>query len=173
VKPVGGKTSEYPFIQNDNMNNTFLYLFLAGGCITTLLSCGGQPKAESNQHEPEQQSVTAIQETRDYCFRQLTGKDTFRVQLHIEGSKVTGNMDNIPDQKDARRGNITGIISGDEIKAVWHFQQEGMNDSIPVAFKLTEEALMQRPSIVNPSSGREEPDTKAGYTISIPKVACN
>lgn len=153
------------------MRNAFLYLLLTGSTI--LLSCGDQPKAETNQQEAAQQPVTATPEAQDYCFRQLTGKDTFGVRLHIEGDKVTGDMDNIPDQKDARRGNLTGIITGDEIKAVWHFRQEGMVDSMRVAFKLTEEALKQRPSMVNPSSGREEPDTKADYTISIPKVDCD
>lgn len=153
------------------MSNTFLYLLLAG--ITTLLSCGDRSGAGTDQREAEQQPVTAIPETKDYCFRQLTGKDTFRVYLHIEGDKVTGDMDNIPDQKDARRGNITGVITGDEIKAVWHFQQEGMNDSIPVAFKLTKQALKQRTSVVNPSTGREEPTATADYTINIPKVDCN
>lgn len=120
----------------------------------------------------EQQTSSAKSEAKDYCFRQVTGKDTFRAHLHVEDGKVSGNMDNIPDQKDARRGSITGIIVGDEIKAVWHFQQEGMNDSISLNFKLTKNALKQRPSIVNQSSGREEPDTKADYTISIPKVDC-
>jgi hypothetical protein len=151
------------------MRNAFLYLFLAGSTI--LSSCGDQPNVETNQQEPAQ-PATVMPGAKDYCFRRVTGKDTFRVHLHVEDGTVSGNMDNIPDQKDARRGNITGVISGDEIKAVWHFQQEGMNDSIPIAFKLKEEALMQRPSVVNPSSGREEPDTKADYTISIPKVSC-
>lgn len=152
------------------MKNTFFYLLLAGS--TTLLSCGNQSQTKSPVEETEQPGAT-IPETKDYCFRQLTGKDTLSVRLHVEGDKVTGNMDNIPDQKDARHGNITGVIVDNEIKAVWHFSQEGMDDSMQVAFKLGEEALMQRPSAVNQSSGREEPDTKANYTISIPKVACN
>ena len=152
------------------MRNTFLYLLLAGS--TTLLSCGDQPKAETKQQEAAQPAAV-MPEAKDYCFRQVTGRDTFRAHLHVEDGKVRGNMDNIPDQKDARRGSITGVIVGDEIKAVWHFRQEGTDDSMQVAFKLTEEALKQRPSIVNQSSGREEPDNKAGYTISIPKVACD
>jgi hypothetical protein len=151
------------------MKNALLYLLLAGS--TTLLSCGNQSQTKSPVSEPGQQPDTAT--SKDYCFRQLAGKDTLRVHLHVEGDKVTGNMDNLPDQKDARRGNITGVMINDEIKAVWHFQQEGMNDSISVDFKLTEEALKQRPSVVNQSSGREEPNTKADYTISIPKVDCD
>ncbi|MFA6057347.1 MAG: hypothetical protein WC756_04050 [Taibaiella sp.] len=152
------------------MKNTFLYLLLAGS--TTLFSCGNQSQTKPPVGETGQQPDTTISGTKDYCFRQLTGKDTLSIRLHVEGDKVTGNMDNIPDQKDARHGNITGVIVGDEIKAVWHFSQEGMDDSMQVAFKLTEEALQQRPSTVNQSSGREEPDTKADYTINIPKVAC-
>jgi hypothetical protein len=153
-------------MQNNNMRNTFLYLLLAGS--TTLLSCGNQSQTSPPVGETTQQPVS-----KDYCFRQLTGKDTFRVSLHIDGDKVTGNMDNIPDQKDARHGNITGMIAGDEIKAVWYFRQEGMDDSMLVAFKLTEEALKQRPSVVNESSGKEEPNMTADYTISIPKVDCD
>jgi hypothetical protein len=156
------------------MRNAFLYLLLAGS--TTLLSCGNQSQTNNNPSATEaEQPSAAIPEAKDYCFRQLTGngKDTLNVRLHVESDKVTGTMDNIPDQKDARRGNITGIIVGDEIKAVWHFQQEGMSDSISLNFKLTENALKQRPPVINQSSGREEPDTKADYTISIPKVDCN
>lgn len=152
------------------MRNVFLYLLLASS--TTLLSCSDQPKAETNQQEAAQ-PATVMHEAKDYCFRKVTGMDTFRAHLHVEDGKVSGNMDNIPDQKDARRGNITGVIVGDEIRAVWHFSQEGMDDSMQVAFKLTEDALKQRPSIVNQSSGREEPDMKADYTISIPKVGCD
>lgn len=153
------------------MKNRFLYLLLAG--CTTLLSCGDQSQTDTNPPANETGQQPDTPTSKDYCFRQLTGKDTLRVHLHVEGDKVTGNMDNLPDQKDARRGNITGVIAGDEINAVWHFQQEGMNDSIAVNFKLTPEALKQRPFVINQSSGREEPDTKADYTISIPKVACD
>jgi hypothetical protein len=116
------------------MRNTFLYLLLAGS--TTLLSCGNESQTNPPVGETEQQPTS-----KDYCFRQVTGKDTLKVHLHVDGEQVTGDMDSLPDQKDARRGGITGIIVGNEIKATWHFQQEGMNDSMQVAFKLTEEAL--------------------------------
>jgi hypothetical protein len=160
------------FIQQKQqyMRNTFLYLLFASGA--TLFGCGNPSQNDSPVNETRQQSDAAVSGAKDYCFRQLTGKDTLSIRLHVEGDKVTGNMDNIPDQKDVRHGNIKGTMVGDEIKAVWYFRQEGMTDSMQVAFKLTEEALKQRPSTVNQSSGREEPDTKADYTISIPKVDC-
>jgi hypothetical protein len=152
--------------QNNNMRNTFLCLLLAGSA--TLFSCGNQSQTKSTENETGQ----AISEAKDYCFREVMDNDTSRVSLHVEGGKVTGDMDYIPYEKDARRGTITGVMVNDEIKAVWHYQQEGSDDSMQVAFKLTEGALKQKPSVVNQSSGREEPDTKADYTIHIPKVDC-
>lgn len=106
--------------------------------------------------------------TSAMCFERGEGKnniDSTYVQLLVKGNKVTGEMNWLPFEKDARKGLLTGTQKGDTIRAVWTFKQEGMTDSIQVAFKLDGNNLTQKPFKADAKTGRQFTDDAAGYTI--------
>jgi hypothetical protein len=75
-------------------------------------------------------------------------------------------MNWIPDQKDSRKGTLEGTVKGDNIDAVWSFMQEGMKDTLSLKFKLNNNELSQKPLKLNVTSGRDQTDESAGYTLN-------
>jgi len=142
-------------------------------CAMALASCAGNnQKADSVKTD----STTMDTSTKpnipaqdmEYCFIRTDGtaaQDTTAVHLNIKQGKVTGEMKWIPKEKDSRKGTLEGTISGDTIKAVWSFMQEGMKDTLGVEFKLSAQQLAQKPSLFNKDTGREQLINNAGYTI--------
>lgn len=102
------------------------------------------------------------------CFIRTEGdksQDSTTVQLVIKGNTVTGEMNWIPYEKDGRKGILNGTRSGDIIKAVWTFKQEGMTDTMAVDYKLDGDKLTQKPLKVNTKTGRQQTDEAAGYSV--------
>jgi hypothetical protein len=102
------------------------------------------------------------------CFLHTEGtrnQDTTTIELVIKGDTVTGEMNWLPGLKDGRRGLLSGKKTGDKINAMWTFKQEGMTDSMAVAFKLTGNQLAQKPLKTDPKTGRQSTDDAADYTI--------
>lgn len=120
-------------------------------------------------------SVNAAGQAKEYCFVRTEGthnKDTTEVHLFINGTQVTGEISWLPKEKDSRKGTLNGTADGDNINAVWSFMQEGMKDSITVAFKLQPQKLTQKPLKTNTANGRQETDEKAGYSVEYKETAC-
>lgn len=111
--------------------------------------------------------LNAPSQNMEYCFIRTEGAgnvDTTVVHLVMNGEAVSGNMQWLPKEKDARKGNLKGTLSGNDIKAVWTFMQEGTKDTMAVRFKLSAQQLAQKPFKVS-NSGRQETDESAGYTL--------
>lgn len=103
-----------------------------------------------------------------YCFYHTDGtaaQDTTTVNMLINGNKVTGKMNWLPKEKDARKGTIEGKLSGNAIKAVWTFAQEGSKDTMTVEFQLRGNALAQKPYSYDAKTGRQRTNTNAEYSI--------
>ncbi|TSD66221.1 hypothetical protein FFF34_002125 [Inquilinus sp. KBS0705] len=113
-------------------------------------------------------SLNTPAQNMEYCFMRTEGtnnQDTTKVHLVINAGKVSGEMNWMPKEKDSRKGTLLGTMKGNDIKAVWSFMQEGMTDTLAVAFKLSAQQLEQKPSVYNKANGREQLNTKAGYTL--------
>jgi hypothetical protein len=109
------------------------------------------------------------------CFMRASGRDnrdTTIVNLVIDGKIVNGEMTDQIQEKDRRRGNIKGAIDNNKIEAVFVYMQEGIMDSLEVEFKLTGDALLQKPLTYNKTTGRQLTDTAANYEIKLNKIAC-
>lgn len=109
------------------------------------------------------------------CFLSTEGsqkQDSTKVHLMIDGNKVTGDMQWLPKEKDARKGTLEGTQDGNIIKAVWTFTQEGMKDTMAVEFSFPGDKLLQKPFKVNAKDGRQVTDAKADYTVVYNKVDC-
>ncbi len=110
------------------------------------------------------------------CFINTDGlqqQDTTAVRLVINNDKVEGKILWMPHEKDGRFGNLIGSRAGDVINANWVYEQEGMKDSVAVAFKREGNRLWQKRSAFDTKTGREYlPDT-AQYSIEYTKVDCS
>jgi hypothetical protein len=60
---------------------------------------------------------------------------------------------------------LEGILKGDTINAVWSFLQEGMKDTLHLKFKLNNNELSQKPLKLNVTTGKDQTDESAGYTL--------
>lgn len=103
-------------------------------------------------------------------FLHTSGKDSTYVELTVTGDKVSGKMNWIPYQKDSRKGTLEGAFKKDTIHGKWRFMQEGMNDTLAVDLILKDNHLLQKPLKLNTKTGRDQTDSKAGYTITYGSV---
>lgn len=143
-------------------------------CTFAIAACAGNvdQKDESSKTIEEntltETTLPTTAQNRRYCFLRTEGtdnQDTTTVQFSFNEDNVAGEMNWIPKEKDSRKGVLTGTILGDEIKAVWSYMQEGMKDSMTVAFKLSPQQLAQKPLKVDTVTGRQETDERADYTV--------
>lgn len=115
-------------------------------------------------------------ETADtLCFVRLSGlqsQDTTSLKLIIDGEKVGGQFASFPYQKDSRIGLISGIKTGEVIRATWYYQQEGMDDSLTVEFMLKDNKLLQKQSSFNQATGREYLSDTASFNLDFLKQEC-
>ncbi len=156
----------------------FIKYFLYTTSLALMAACNSMP--EQNTASTDSPAVTAPQTdngstTRKLCFMQLSGatkQDTLYVHLDINHENVTGEMNHIIHEKDARRGMLQGKIAGDGIIATWRFMQEGMHDTIQLQLRVEPGQLTQKPLIFDHKTGRQHTDTSAGYSVVIPQVDC-
>lgn len=103
-----------------------------------------------------------------YCFYHTDGtaaQDTTAVSITINGDKVTGKMNWIPKEKDARKGKLAGKLTGNAIKAVWSYGQEGTKDTMSVEFQLRGNALAQKPYKYDSKTGAQQTNSAADYSV--------
>jgi len=142
-------------------------------CALALASCAGNENKTADTTKAvstdtaKDITLNAPAQNMDYCFLRTEGtsnQDTTAVHLNVNAGKVTGEMQWLPKEKDARKGTLEGAITGNDVKAVWTFMQEGMKDTMAVAFQLSAQQLGQKPFKVT-KDGRQVTDNAAGYTI--------
>ncbi|EOR96579.1 hypothetical protein ADIARSV_0210 [Arcticibacter svalbardensis MN12-7] len=78
----------------------------------------------------------------------------------------------MPYEKDSRKGIIKAVKTGNEIKGVWIYSQEGMQDSLDIAFKLQDASLLQKPFSVDISTGRQVLRDSSAYSIQYTRRTC-
>ncbi|SFS72162.1 hypothetical protein SAMN05660206_104117 [Sphingobacterium wenxiniae] len=140
--------------------------------VIGLASCTGQGNRVNEDVAKDIRVDTTAnilsEQYKSYCFLRAEGisnEDTTMVQFTIDADQVEGSMRWIPAEKDSRKGTLVGKIVGDEITGIWKYMQEGMQDSMPVRFKLSTDRLLQKPLKVDSVTGRQETDESAGYTV--------
>jgi len=117
----------------------------------------------------------AIAGTETLCFERYSGnrnQDTASIRLVLKGNNVSGSYANIPYEKDARIGTISGTRSGNVMKGIWRFQQEGMSDSVGFEWKIEDDMLLQKQTGFDSSSGREVLSDTAAFSQEYLRVDC-
>lgn len=147
------------------------------------LLCGMLFSAACSEHQSKQKpqaknykvvkrgSADALADT--VCFINVQGRDTVKVSLHINKGDVSGYMVSIPYEKDRRRGKLAATKQGDIISGDWMYMQEGVNDTLPVKFRLTGNTLQQQPWKADMKTGREVADPQAPFSIAFQQTECH
>jgi hypothetical protein len=113
--------------------------------------------------------------SKPLCFIRVEGEsnqDTSFINLKMNGEDVTGEFKHLPHEKDSRIGTLKGKRKGNEIKALWSFIQEGMNDTLSIELKLRENQLLQKSYSIDPVRGRQFTSDTSRYTIIYNKIDC-
>ena len=151
-------------------------LFYLPAFLLGLSGCSQQPAGNQQTADTSiAQQGTVIQDIDTICFERyssLKKQDTASIMLVIQGSLVSGRFSNFPYQKDARIGTITGTQTGDIIKGIWRYRQEGMQDSIRFEFKIQNDKLLQKATTFDQITGREVLSDTAAFRLVFEKVNC-
>jgi len=110
------------------------------------------------------------------CFQKVSGnlnQDTATIQLLLQGESVKGRFSNVPFEKDARIGTLSGTKKNSLISCVWAYSQEGMVDSLLVEFKLSENTLLQKDFKIDSKTGREILTDSSSFSIVFNKIKCS
>lgn len=149
------------------------YLFVV---ITILSACSQQPAGSQKSGQISgAQEGSVIQDMDTICFERyssLKKQDTASIMMIVDGSRVSGGFSNFPYQKDARIGTIEGTKTGNLIKGIWRYQQEGMKDSITIEFKLEGDKLLQKATAFDQNTGREVPSDTAAFRLLFDRINC-
>ena len=139
-------------------------------------SCGGSGKSTTDTVSTKPTHEDTVQANANnapivnmqYCFYHTDGtaaQDTTMVNVTINGDKVTGKMNWIPKEKDARKGKLDGKLTGNAIKALWTYGQEGTKDTMTVEFQLRGNGLAQKPYKYDAKTGAEQTNAAADYNV--------
>jgi hypothetical protein len=151
------------------------YIFILP--VILLASCIGNEQQQKKNTDNALKVVTEVStNTGDTsCYLRTIGdrnEDSSILQLIVKNDVVTGSLQYLPYQKDARKGTLIGQKDGDIINAQWTYMQEGMEDTLTVSFKFKEGALYQKPNIFKPKLNHEVLDPRTDYELKYEKMNC-
>ncbi len=155
-------------------------LMILFAATLNIAACTSQPDKSTDTADTTVAVNTAVDENDEpvvqtLCFQKLTGtsnQDTTSLKLIVDRDKVTGDFAHYPKGKDRRVGKINATKDDELIKGVWVYMQEGMNDTLQVEFKLSEDKLVQKNYTVDPKTGREVFSEASVFNIEFDKIDC-
>lgn len=119
----------------------------------------------------KKQATVALPDTTCYVFQEPESKNINAVRLIVSGNKVTGELKYITLGEPASGGKIEGTIKDDIILADWTYIKSGGYYKIPVAFKVTKNAVYQKATAIN-ADGQPYIPEEGEYKYEFPKVSC-
>ena len=127
-----------------------VFLFLAA---VTMGACTSKPTiTEAAQTTTIAKSTVASSET--ICFLKTEGPDSTKVQLVLNGDKVTGIMHWMPAEKDGAYGTLAGKRVGDSIFVDYNFVIEGSNETESKIFILKPDRLIELSGELEQKNGK-------------------
>lgn len=161
------------------IKNTYQHIAILLTALSLLSACQGSSKQNTGGDTTQTRSKKGkiSKRTQDGCYLYASGnklRDTQYVQLHIQDNKVSGKIIFSIYEKDSRKGTLSGTMKADKsINAIWTFMQEGVTDTMAVAFRLNHTSLLQKPLITNTANGRQVTNGSAPYSIELKPTDCN
>lgn len=154
----------------------------------TFVACNANTHGEAGKSELEVRTNEAAISKPDMSAKgdkKKTKADTFcyviadgenneninAVKLIINGDKVTGELKYITAGQPPAAGQLNGNIKDGIITADWTFVKQSNYYKIPVTFKMTGNAVFQKPSAVN-AEGQAYIPEDGEYSYEFPLVNC-
>lgn len=152
-------------------NSLFCIALLAGG----LTACNGNADSRVISDSASASHAAPVSDSMSVCFQRYAGplrQDTFTVHLVIHEDRVTGELVEMPFEKDARRGNLSGTLKDSMVTATWNYMQEGQQDTLPVVLKIKNGSLLQQPYIYDTKTGREQLRDTSAFSLEYLPLDC-
>lgn len=99
----------------------------------TLLACNSAPSQKEKDSAVTNPELTNTSAT---CYMKTVGKDTFLLQVLVEGEEVNGVLDYDFFEKDKSSGILEGKLTDNILRASYTYQAEGTKSTRNVVFKL-------------------------------------
>lgn len=100
--------------------------------------------AETNMAPaPHTTEAAAESSLQGGCYYAANGRDTIWLQLHINGSEVTGQMQYDNFEIDGNMGTIQGVVEANRVKGYFTFLSEGQWSVRQVVFEERNGQLLQ------------------------------
>ncbi len=134
------------------------------------------PNEFNTNNAPVESKVIPDSKTDTICFLRAYGTyhlDTMAVKLIIKDHDVLGEMVELPFEADRKLGYIRGTFEDSIIHAAWVYDEEEKRDEMQVAFRLSNNQLLQQPNIFNPTVGKNVLKEGAGFSIRFESIDCN
>lgn len=112
--------------------------------------------------------------TDTFCYVISDGENNENInaiKIIINGDKITGELKYITANEPPAAGQLNGTIKDGIITADWTFVKQSNYYKIPVAFKMTNKAIFQKPSAVN-ADGQAYIPEEGEFSYEFPLVNC-
>jgi len=142
-------------------------------CLILSIACQS-PGNRNDGHVDNDAHVDVDQEQR-YSFLRTEGtdkQDTSFIQLVVRGETVSGVYNVIPHEKDAKRGTVLGKLTDEVFDLVWTFTQEGIQDTLRLAFMLQDGKLLREPLAVDTVTGRQVTMNSGSFSEAYDAIDC-
>lgn len=105
-----------------------------------LFACQSSPSRNSAGSDS---AAVAATEASAHCYRKVTGRDTFELQLVVDDDDVKGVLAYNFYEKDGNNGTVSGKLDDNILRGTYHFTSEGVTGDRPVVFKMMGEQLYE------------------------------
>lgn len=147
-----------------------MHLFwLALSAALLVSACRGNSSGENQQQAGYHPLDTTL------CYLRVQGteaEDSTYLHLDIHQDTVSGLMNWIPAEKDARKGFLYGMHRQDTLELFWVFLQEGREDTLRTRFLLKNKRLYQQAYAVDPATGAQYTPDSGSFTLEFLPVDC-
>lgn len=154
------------------MKNRWVYIAVA---VAALQACNNNPDNRIVNDSASASQTDTKNDSMSVCFRRYAGpvrQDTFTVHLVIRDGKVNGELVEMPFEKDARRGTLSGAMKDSMVTATWSYMQEGQQDTLPVVFKIKDGNLLQQAYNMNWKTGRQFLSDTSAFSLVYTPFDC-
>ncbi|MCK7554333.1 hypothetical protein MKQ70_04650 [Chitinophaga sedimenti] len=120
------------------------HLLLSAITAASLCACNQAGKTTDNRDSVSIDTTNATQTTSGInCYQQVTGRDSFFLNLIQAGDSVTGTLEYNFFEKDDAKGAFTGVLRNNILRLRYAFQSEGTTTTQDKIFKRNGDQLVE------------------------------
>ncbi|WP_295129154.1 hypothetical protein [uncultured Chitinophaga sp.] len=112
----------------------------------SLAACNQPVKTEGHEDSVTVTANTPAKPAGPGCYQLISGQDSFRLDLQLQGDSASGTLVYNFFEKDDSKGTFKGLLTDSILKIAYEFSSEGIISTRPAIFKLTDgQAFEARP----------------------------